>query len=60
MGAANIGVGSDILFSVEEFVTLIKRTSGEVVLNHLEAIDHCPTTRDGLRQRIKAEGLILY
>ena len=56
-GAANIGIGSDILFSVEELVTLIKRTSGEVILNHLEAIDHCPTTRDGLRQRMEVEGL---
>lgn len=56
-GAANIGIGSDILFSVNELVTLIKRTSGEVILNHLEAIDHCPTTRDGLRQRMAVQRL---
>ena len=25
--------------------------------NHLEALDHCPTTRDALRKRIADEGL---
>ncbi|AKI99429.1 L-ascorbate metabolism protein UlaG (beta-lactamase superfamily) [Archangium gephyra] len=57
-GAANFGVGGDILFSVDELVTLVRRAPGRVVLNHLEALDHCPTTRDGLRERMKAEGLL--
>jgi len=56
-GAANFGVGPDILFSVEELIALIRRASGEVLLNHLEALDHCPTTRVELRARIVAEGL---
>ncbi|MFY0570333.1 MBL fold metallo-hydrolase [Archangium lansingense] len=57
-GAANFGVGGDILFSVDELVTLVRRAPGRVVLNHLEALDHCPTTREGLRERMKAEGLL--
>jgi L-ascorbate metabolism protein UlaG (beta-lactamase superfamily) len=57
-GAANMGVGGDILFSVDELVTLVRRAPGRVVLNHLEALDHCPTTRGGLRERMKAEGLL--
>lgn len=56
-GAANMGVGGDILFSVDELVTLIQRTRGQVVLNHLEALDHCPTTRTALRERMQREGL---
>lgn len=56
-GSANMGVGGDILFSVEELVELARRAPGRVVFNHLEALDHCPTTRDGLRRRIEAEGL---
>lgn len=56
-GAANFGAGPDILFSVEELLTLARHTSGEVVLNHLEALDHCPTTRTELRRRLAAEGL---
>lgn len=57
-GAANFGVGGDILFSVDELVTLVRRAPGRVVLNHLEALDHCPTTRGALRERMKAEGLL--
>jgi L-ascorbate metabolism protein UlaG (beta-lactamase superfamily) len=56
-GAANMGAGGDILFSVDELVTLARRAPGRVVFNHLEALDHCPTTREGLRARMRAEGL---
>lgn len=56
-GAANFGVGGDILFSVDELVTMARRSSAKLVCNHLEALDHCPTTRDGLRERFEREGL---
>ena len=56
-GAANMGVGGDILFSVDELVDLVRAARGKVVLNHLEALDHCPTTREALRARILAEKL---
>jgi L-ascorbate metabolism protein UlaG (beta-lactamase superfamily) len=56
-GAANMGVGGDILFSMDELVTLAKRATGRLVFNHLEALDHCPTTRGALRERMRAEGV---
>jgi len=56
-GSANMGIGGDILFSADELVELTRLAPGDVVFNHLEALDHCPTTRDGLRQRMRAEGL---
>ena len=56
-GAANFGVGPDILFSVDELVALVKAAPGDVVLNHLEALDHCLTTREGLRATMASEGL---
>ena len=56
-GAANFGAFGDILFSVDELLTLIKRAPGAVILNHLESLDHCPTTRRDLRERVRAEGL---
>lgn len=56
-GAANFGLARDILFSVDELITLTRRAAGTVVFNHLEAVDHCPTTRAGLRQRLADEGL---
>lgn len=48
-GAANFGFGADILFSLEELAQLVELAPGKVVLNHLEALDHCPTTRAELR-----------
>lgn len=56
-GAANFGVGGDILFSVDELVTMARRSKATLVCNHLEALDHCPTTREGLRERFEREGL---
>ncbi len=56
-GAANFGLGPDILFSVDELVALIRRCDATFVLDHLEAIDHCPTRRDALRRRLVDEGL---
>lgn len=56
-GSASFGVGGEILFTVDELVALAKLARGELVLNHLEAIDHCPTTRSALRARVLAEGL---
>lgn len=55
-GSANMGLGGDILFSVDELMELTRRARGQVVFNHLEALDHCPTTRAGLRQRLVDEG----
>ena len=54
-GAANFGKGGDILFSVEELAALADRCPGALVLNHLEALDHCPTTRAALRDRFADE-----
>jgi len=56
-GNATLGFGGDILFSPDELVTLAHRSPGAVVLNHLEALDHCPVTRAALRARMAAEGL---
>jgi L-ascorbate metabolism protein UlaG (beta-lactamase superfamily) len=56
-GSANMGLGGDILFSVDDLVALTRAARGEMVFNHLEALDHCPTTREGLRERMVREGL---
>ncbi|MEZ4247639.1 MAG: MBL fold metallo-hydrolase [Polyangiales bacterium] len=56
-GSANMGLGGDILFSVDELVRLVRAAPGEVILNHLEALDHCPTRRGALAERLAREGL---
>lgn len=56
-GSANFGAGPSILFSQDELLTLIRKAPHAVLLNHLEALDHCPTTRRALRERLTTEGL---
>ncbi|MBU50769.1 MAG: hypothetical protein CL920_18975 [Deltaproteobacteria bacterium] len=56
-GSANMGIGGNILFSVDELVTLVQHAPKDVLFNHLESLDHCPTTRAGLRERMQREGL---
>ncbi len=56
-GAANVGLGGDILFSLDELVYLAQRAPKTVIFNHLEALDHCPTTRAALAERMRDEGL---
>lgn len=56
-GCANFGKGEDILFSRDELVELAKLAPGKVVFNHMEALDHCPTTRKGLRELLDREGV---
>ncbi|MGB1014249.1 MAG: MBL fold metallo-hydrolase [Nannocystaceae bacterium] len=56
-GAANVGIGGDILFSLTELVRLIRHGQGRFVLNHLESLDHCPVTRAAVTQRMRDEGL---
>jgi L-ascorbate metabolism protein UlaG (beta-lactamase superfamily) len=56
-GSANMGLGGDILFSVDELVALANVAKGQIVFNHLEALDHCPTTRESLKRRLADEGL---
>ena len=56
-GSANMGLGGDILFSADELVELAELAPGDVVFNHLESLDHCPTTREGLRARMHDAGL---
>lgn len=56
-GSANFGQGPDILFSVDELVELAKLAPGKLVLNHIEALDHCPNTRMGIRERMEKEGV---
>ena len=57
-GSANMGIGGDILFSLEELVTIARTAHGKLVFNHMEALDHCPTTRAMLKERMRAEGLL--
>ncbi len=48
-GTANFGIGPDILFPLDELIKVAESAPGQVVFNHLEALDHCLLTRAALK-----------
>lgn len=48
-GGARFDLGADILMDAAEVAHAAALTTGAVVVNHLEALDHCPATRAQVR-----------
>lgn len=57
-GSANFGLGRSIIFDLDELMALTRVAPGQVVFNHMEALDHCGTTRNILSERMEKEGLL--
>lgn len=56
-GSASLDFGGLLLMSLEELVAFARDAPGRVVANHLEALNHCPTTRARLREELEEHGL---
>ena len=57
-GSASLDVGGPILMSLEELVTFVREAPHKVVANHLEALNHCPTSRSQIKQTLAHHGLL--
>ena len=57
-GSASLDAGGPILMPLEELMTFAKHAPSKVMANHLEALNHCPTTRAQLKQALKKNGLL--
>lgn len=57
-GSAGLDVGGPILMPLDEIIQFIESAPGKVVANHMEALNHCPTTRPVLKQVLKEKGLL--
>lgn len=49
-GTARLDIGKPILMPLEEMMEFIKLAPGKVIATHMEALNHCPTTREELRE----------
>ena len=49
-GGARFDVGDDIIMGLADVIEFVELSTGTVVANHLESINHCPVTREELRQ----------
>ncbi|MDH4566233.1 MBL fold metallo-hydrolase [Pseudomonas sp. BN414] len=47
-GGARFDVGDDIIMGLDDVLEFMRFSEGTVVANHLEAINHCPVTREEL------------
>jgi hypothetical protein len=57
-GGARLDVGPPILMNVDDVLDCVRLVPGRVVAIHLEALDHCPMTRQSLRQHIQHTGVM--
>lgn len=56
-GKAKLAVGKPLLMSEEELLEAVELSSGRVILNHMEAMDHCLIDRKVLRELMRENKL---
>jgi L-ascorbate metabolism protein UlaG (beta-lactamase superfamily) len=56
-GSAQLDAGEPILMKMQELIQFIKNAPGKVLANHLEALNHCPTTREQLQKEVNKNHL---
>ena len=57
-GCASLDLGGPILMPLEEIITFIKNAPNKVIANHLESLNHCPTSRSQLKQELEKNDLL--
>lgn len=56
-GSAQLDIGQPLLMRMEDLIRFIREAPGKVLANHLEALNHCPTTRQQLKAEVIAHQL---
>ena len=57
-GSAQFDIFKPLLMTVEDIVKFIKNAPHKVIANHMEAVNHCPTTRAQLKSILEKEDLM--
>lgn len=57
-GTAQLDLGKPLLMNMEDILRFVKNSPNKVLANHLEAINHCPTTRTQLKNELVLNNLI--
>lgn len=56
-GGARLDLGGPVLMSQQELVEFVSLVPGHLVMNHIGALNHCPTTRDDIASWFDSEQL---
>ena len=51
-GSAQFDIFKPLLMTMEDILRFIKDAPGKVIANHMEAVNHCPTTRNQLKNEV--------
>ena len=57
-GTATLDISKPILMTMDELIQFVRAAPGKVVANHLEALNHCPTTCKQLKDELESKGLL--
>ena len=57
-GGARLDIGRPILMTADDVIRCVTLAPGRVVAIHMEALNHCPTTRQCIRERAEQAGVI--
>jgi L-ascorbate metabolism protein UlaG (beta-lactamase superfamily) len=56
-GTAQLDVFQPLLMRIDDILKFIQNAPNKVIANHLEAVNHCPTTRIQLNNEVTKKGL---
>lgn len=57
-GTAQLDLFKPLLMTMEDIIKFTINAPKKVIANHLEAVNHCPTTRNKLKKELKKNGLL--
>ncbi len=57
-GVAKFDIGSPLLLPTEDILELFKIAKGKIIANHMDALDHCRLSREGLKKLLKESDLL--
>ena len=57
-GTARLDIGQPLLMRMNDILKFVALAPSQVFANHLEALNHCPTTRHELRQALTENNLL--
>ncbi|MCA0131609.1 MBL fold metallo-hydrolase [Winogradskyella alexanderae] len=56
-GTAQLDLYQPLLMRMDDILKFMKTAPGKVIANHLEAVNHCPTKRSKLKNKVAKTGL---
>ena len=56
-GRAQLDIGKPLLMDLNDILEFAQLSPGIVIANHLEALNHCPVSREELRKELEARDL---